>query len=94
MNEKLNKQNFYQAMNDVFEPSIDQQIKWAEESVNIKTTRKVKLGNAILKGLENNDELTQINNATSTKLTKSNVKSASIVKVLADVMKSKVFILV
>ena len=35
MKEKLNKQNFYHDMNDVFEPSVDQQINWAEELINL-----------------------------------------------------------
>ena len=54
-----------------------------------KTTRNENKGNAALKRLEKDDEMTQRINETSTKLNSSNVISASFVKVLADLMNSK-----
>ena len=88
LKEKLSKQTSYHYVQDVFEPTIDQQKKSVEELKKSLTTRSEKLTDTILEGLENEDEITQRDNEILTKLTNSNAVSASFVKILVYLLKS------
>ena len=63
--------------------------KLSEKMTNWKKNRKWKLGYTIHKWPKKFDEITEKNHEISSKLTNSNVISASIVEVLADFMNSK-----
>ena len=76
-------------MREVSEPSFDQHEKSVEESTKSIKTGNEKLGNTIPKGVDNYYEVTRRKKKILTKLTNSNVNSASIVKFLADFMNSK-----
>ena len=88
MREKLSNRKFCEEMQEVFEPSVNQQKKSAEELKKSITTWNEKIGNTLLKRLENYDEITRRNHEVFTKLTNPNVIGVSIAKVLADPVSS------
>ena len=95
MKVKPNEQSCFHDTQEVFEPPIDQQKKSTEKLTKLLKTGNGNLGNTILEGLENYDEIIRGKNKVLTKLTNSNVIGASIVNVPTDLMKSKLkFIIV